>query len=110
MTHITNVIAFPARNANQPFRRPAALIRAAREGQRAWKRERDLARLLRADRCPEPARDLSRLRTEEEIQNDFRLNRLADYDMKRHVLLMIAIMAEMRAAIEAHPTPLATAL
>lgn len=95
MTQSSNVIAFPPRPANQPFRRPAALIRAAREGQRAWRRERDLARLLRA---------------EEEIQNDFRLNRLADYDMKRHVLLMIAIMGEMRAALEAHPAPLATAL
>lgn len=110
MTQSSNVIVFRPRPANQSFRRPAVLIRAAREGQRSWKRDRDLARLLRSDRCPEPARALSRLRAEEEIQNDLRLNRLAEYDMKRHVLLMVAIMAEMRAAIAATTQPLAAAL
>ncbi|MDN5568791.1 MAG: DUF6477 family protein [Paracoccus sp. (in: a-proteobacteria)] len=110
MTQSSNVIVFRPRPVQQSFRRPTVLIRAAREGQRSWKRERDLARLLRTDRCPEPARALSRLRAEEEIQNDLRLNRLAEYDMKRHVLLMIAIMAEFRAAIQATPEPAALAL
>jgi hypothetical protein len=86
------------------------LIRAAREGQRSWKRERELPRLLRSDYCPVPARALSRLRAEEEIMNDMRQKRLAEYDMKRHVLLMIAIMAELRAAIQATPAPMAVAL
>jgi hypothetical protein len=110
MTQSTNVIPFHPRPADQSFRRPVVLIRAAREGQRSWKRDRDLPRLLRSDRCPVPARALSRLRVEEAIQNDMRLNQLAEYNMKRHVLLMIAIMAELRAAIQAAPEPLAIAL
>lgn len=105
MTAVSNVIIFRPRPATQGLRRPGTLIRAAREGQRSWKRDRDLTRLLRADRCPAPGAVLSRLRAEEEIQNDLRLTRAAEYDLKRHVLLMIAIMAEMRAAIEATPLP-----
>lgn len=110
MTQTTNVIVFPHRAETQPFRRPVVLIRAARQGQKSWKRDRDLPHLLRMDRCPAPARALTRLRAEEAIQNDMRLNRQAEYDMKRHVLLMIAIMAEMRAAIQTAPRPMALAL
>ncbi|RJE79813.1 DUF6477 family protein [Paracoccus sp. JM45] len=110
MTQGTNVIAFHPRPAHQPFRRPVVLIRAAREGQKSWKRDRDLPQLLRVDRCPAPAHALARLRAEEAIQNDMRLKQLAEYNLKRHVLLMIAIMAEMRVAIQAAPAPMAIAL
>ncbi|WP_411836763.1 DUF6477 family protein [Paracoccus sp. ME4] len=103
MSNASNVIAFRPRPANHGMRRPATLIRAAREGQRGWRRDRDLPRLLRSDRCPAPGALLSRLRAEEEIQNDMRLMQDAEYDMRRHVLLMIAILAEMRAAIDAAP-------
>lgn len=105
MTKASNVILFRPRPANQGLRRPGTLIRAAREGQRSWKRDRDLPRLLRSDRCPAPGTVLSRLRAEEEIQNDLRLTQAAEYDMRRHVVLMIAILAEMRAAIAAAPAP-----
>ena len=105
MTPAPNVIVFRPRPSGQGLRRPATLIRAAREGQRGWRRERDLPRLLRHDRCPAPGAPLSRLRAEEEIQNDLRLGRDAGYDMHRHVLLMVAILAEMRAATRAAPAP-----
>ncbi|MBU2958790.1 DUF6477 family protein [Paracoccus sp. 1_MG-2023] len=103
MNNATNVIQFRARPRTGELRRPGTLIRAAREGQRGWRRDRDLPRLLHSDRCPAPGMALSRLRAEEQIQNDMRLEKLAEYDIKRHVLLVIAILAEMRAAIAAAP-------
>ena len=111
MTAASNVIIFRPRSAPQGLRRPGTLIRAAREGQASWKRDRDLARLLRSDRCPAPGAVLSRLRAEEDLQNDMRVNQAAEYDLKRHVALMIAILAEMRAAVAASPQcPAAAAL
>jgi hypothetical protein len=103
MTQTSNVIAFRPRSSDGPLRRPAALIRAAREGQAGWKRSRDLPALLRTDSCPAPGRCLSRLRAEEAVQNDLRLARAAEYQMQRHVLLVIAILAEMRAAVDSVP-------
>lgn len=109
MTASSNVIIFRPRPANHGLRRPGTLIRAAREGQRGWKRERDLMRLLRADHCPVPGAALPRLRAEEEILNDQRVSRVAEYNLQRHVMLMIAILAEMRAAIAAAPLPMIAA-
>lgn len=103
MTAASNVIVFRPRSADAPLRRPATLIRAAREGQRGWKRGRDLAALLRLDGCPPPGRCLPRLRAEEAMQNELRLARAAEYDMQRHVLLVVAILSEMRAAIDSLP-------
>lgn len=104
MTDTSNVIIFRPRSSDAPIRRPSALIRAAREGQRGWKRSRDLPALLRSDACPTPGRCLARLRAEESMQNDLRLARAAEYDLQRHVLLVIAILAEMRAAVDSAPT------
>lgn len=109
MTQTPNVIAFRPRQSQTSLRRPAALIRAAREGQAGWKRERELQRLLRTDRCPAPGAALPRLRAEEAMLNDARIERAADYDMRRHVMLMIAILAEMRAAVAAAPQPVTAA-
>lgn len=104
MTAMQNVIAFRPRPLHSGLRRPASLIRAAREGQQGWRRSRDLPRLLRADRCPAPGAALPRLRAEEALLNDARRNHDAEYDMQRHVMLMIAILAEMRAAVSVpHP-------
>lgn len=103
MTYMPNVIAFRPRRAAEPLRRPSALIRAAREGQAGWKRERDLRKLLRTDHCPAPGTALPRLRAEEAALNDARLHHAAEYDMHRHVMLMIAILAEMRAAVADAP-------
>ncbi|MBU3030236.1 DUF6477 family protein [Paracoccus marinaquae] len=108
MTAIPNVIVFRSRPPRTGLRRPGALIRAAREGQAGWRRERDLPRLLRAERCPAPGVVLPRLRAEEAIVNEARIERAADYDIRRHVLLMIAILAEMRAAVAMAPQPAAT--
>lgn len=103
MSYMSNVIAFRPRPVAEPLRRPRCLIRAAREGQAGWKRNRDLKRLLRTDRYPAPGAALPRLRAEEALLNDARLQRAAEYDMHRHVLLMIAILAEMRAAVADAP-------
>lgn len=98
-----NVIAFRPRTADQSLRRPSALIRAARAGQSGWRRDRDLQKLLRSDECPAPGTTLPRLRAEEERQNSARLTGAAEYDMHRHVQLMIAILAEMRAVVATTP-------
>ncbi|MDM7458362.1 MAG: DUF6477 family protein [Paracoccus sp. (in: a-proteobacteria)] len=97
------VLSFPLRRIDQPLRRPRLLIRAAREGQRSWRRERDLVRLLNLDDCPRPGACLPRLRAEESMLDEMRLNMAAEYRVQRHVLVMIAILAEMRAAVEAAP-------
>jgi len=109
MSYMSNVIAFRPRPVAEPLRRPRCLIRAAREGQTGWKRDRDLKRLLRTDRCPAPGAALPRLRAEEALLNDARLQRAAEYDMHRHVLLMIAILAEMRAAVADAPVAVRSA-
>ena len=103
MTAMPNVIAFRPLPASQPLRRPRTLIRAARAGQSGWKRERDLPRLLRTDGCPRAGLALPRLRAEETRMNAARLEGAADYDLQRHVMLMIAILAEMRAAVAEAP-------
>ena len=103
MTDTSNVIIFRPRQNSEALRRPRALIRAARAGQSGFRRERDLPRLLRSDHCPRPGASLSRLRAQEAMLNEARLEKSTDYDMQRHVLLMIAILAEMRAAVEATP-------
>ncbi len=108
MSYMPNVIAFRPRVAAEPLRRPRILIRAAREGQSGWRRDRDLRRLLRLDHTPAPGTALPRLRAEEALLNDARQQRAADYDMHRHILLMIAILAEMRAAVADAPVPVRT--
>lgn len=105
MSYMPNVIAFRPRPATESLRRPRILIRAAREGQAGWRRGRDLKRLLRIDHCPAPGACLPRLRAEEAAMNEARLQRAAEYDMHRHVLLMIAILEEMRAAVADAPAP-----
>lgn len=105
MFDAANIVRFRPRPQSHALRRPRSLIRAAREGQRGWRRERDLARLLRADHCPQPGAALQRLRAEEQMQNEMRLEKTADYDLRRHVLLVIAILAEMRAAVAAADAP-----
>ncbi len=105
MTAMPNVIAFRRPLPQTRLRRPATLIRAARAGQPGWRRERDLPRLLRCEGCPAAGDALPRLRAHEAMMNEARLDRDPEYDMQRHVLLMIAILAEMRAAVAAAPQP-----
>lgn len=79
-------------------RRPAILIRAAEAGQPGWRRDRDLPRILGMDRAPAPRAALEWLRDAEGICNDSRRLRDPTYDPHRHVRLMIALLAELRAA------------
>lgn len=103
MTAMPNVIAFRALPPSQSLRRPRVLISAARAGQSGWRRERDLPRLLRSDGCPRPGAALPRLRAEEARMNAARIEGAAEYDLQRHVMLMIAILAEMRIAVDEAP-------
>lgn len=97
-----NIIPFPLTYAApEPLRRPALLIRAARLGQSGWKRNRDLPKLLKCETVPEVGAPLGQLRTIEAALNDARLAGAAEYDLKRHILLLIAVLAETRAAARA---------
>ena len=70
MSYMPNVIAFRPRTVSEPLRRPSILIRAAREGQAGWRRDRDLKRLLRLDHTPAAGNALPRLRAEIETHSD----------------------------------------
>lgn len=99
-----NIIPFPApldaARTPEPLRRPALLIRAARLGQSGWKRNRDLAKLLKCETVPAVGASLPQMRTLEAALNEARLAGAAEYDLRRHVVLLIAILAEMRAAAQ----------
>lgn len=77
--------------------RPPSLIRAANAGQSGWRRQRHLPKLLRLGYCPKPISALPLLLTEEAKQNEARKLRAPSYDIQKHVLFMIAILAEYRA-------------
>lgn len=100
MSMMSNILAFPVQPVQAPLRRPAVLVRAAQAGQAAYRRDRDLRRVLRSDVLPRPGQAMAWLRAEEDRMNIARQQGAADYDMPRHVLLMIAILAEKRAAAE----------
>lgn len=87
------------------LRRPAALIRAARAGQSGWRRDRDLARLLGRETAPAGPAALRMLRAAEDAADSARREGHADYDMHRHVRLLIALLAEMIAARQNAPQP-----
>ena len=87
------------------LRRPATLIRAARAGQAGWRRDRDLARLLGRDTAPARPAALRMLRAAEQAADDARREGRADYDLHRHVRLLIALLAEMTAARDEAPQP-----
>lgn len=105
MTERDNIIVFPAATDPLPLRRPRLLIQAARQGQRAWRRSRDLPKLLKCDDLPVAGRALPRLRAEETALNVARLQGAAEYDLARHVVLMIAILAEMHAVTDVAIAP-----
>lgn len=106
MTMTSNVIAFQPRLGQTPMRRPRLLVRAARLGLAGWNRRRDLRRLLKSDELPPPAAALARLRAEELQLDAIRREGRADYDVHRHIMLLIAILAE---SAEAAPRPVAGA-
>ena len=78
------------------LRRPRLLIRAARFGLTDYNRDRHLKRLIKADRTPSPERALEGLLEEEARLNSSRTDDTGDYDLSRHIDMLIAIMAEAR--------------
>lgn len=81
----------------QELKRPSLLVRAARIASADWRRARDLPKLL----GPTPPRDpLPRLLEEEARQNDLRRQGHYGWSMRRHLLLLAAIIAECATASE----------
>ncbi|GIX14212.1 MAG: hypothetical protein KatS3mg118_2171 [Paracoccaceae bacterium] len=82
-------------------RRPAILVRAARAGLAGYRREVHLAALLpTADARRDPAGVVARLCALEDAQETARRAGAASYSPVRHVEILIALLAEMRALSE----------
>ncbi|MEM9047409.1 MAG: DUF6477 family protein [Pseudomonadota bacterium] len=78
--------------------RPRLLVRAAQAGLSGYRRERHLPRFLRGSESGrDPGRLLAALCAAEEACEDARRGREADYSFMRHVSLLIALLAEMKA-------------
>lgn len=78
------------------MRRPRMLIRAARIGAQAYRRDRHLRRLVGYGDLPRPAAALLRLH---EIEADLDAQRRADdagYSVARHLDILIAMIGEAR--------------
>ena len=110
MTMMSSVIAFDPRAGQPLLRRPRLLVQAARAGLSGWKRDRDLRRVLKSETLPRPEAVLARLHAEEARHNLARHENRAEYDLHRHIMLLIAILAETaeiapRAVQPAAPQP-----
>lgn len=116
MSYQANILAFPAAKvlpvgardrgdslAEAPrLRRPRLLAAAARHGQQGYRRARDLRRLMQgAEDVPPPGRALAWLTAREAQMDEARRAARPDWDLQLHVLLLIALLAEMRLAREA---------
>lgn len=77
------------------LRRPRLLVRAARHGLQDYRRDRDLARLIRATGLP-PEAALEALFETEELLEATRRAGDANYSIARHIEVLIAMMAEAR--------------
>ncbi|MDS9468507.1 DUF6477 family protein [Paracoccus sp. MBLB3053] len=91
-----NIVQFQARVPAAELRRPRLLVQAARAGQSGYSRKRDLRRILKSDELPAPGAALCALKDQEERLDLARREAKADYDLSRHILLLIAIIAEQR--------------
>jgi len=85
------------------LRRPGLLIRAARFGLEDYRRERDLARIMKADRIPGPFRVLETLIALEADAEATRIAGAAAYSAARHIELLIAMMAEAQLLPQPEP-------
>ena len=103
MTMMTSVIAFEPRASQPLLRRPRLLVQAARAGLAGWNRDRDLKRVLKCENVPKPGAALTRLHGEEARLDTARRENRAEYDLHRHIMVLIAILAETAAAA---PQPL----
>lgn len=76
--------------------RPRLMIRAARFGMEDYRRDRDLKRIFKAAAPKSNSHALLMLMDAEERLEETRLTDDANYDIVRHVDLLIALMAEAR--------------
>lgn len=81
------------------LRRPKLLLEAARHGLATYRRDRDLARLLRAPRLPGPDRAVIWLMVEEDRLEEARRAGAGGYSPRRHVALLVALLAEAHAIL-----------
>ena len=78
------------------LRRPRLLVRAARHGLQDYRRDRDLARLIRTSTSLPPGAALEALFETEELLEATRRAGDANYSIARHIDVLIAMMAEAR--------------
>jgi Family of unknown function (DUF6477) len=78
------------------LRRPKLLIRAAHFGLADYSRTRDLTRLTGLGTVPSPERAVTRLLAEETEADAMRRTGDATYSLRRHVELLVALIAEAR--------------
>ncbi|HEY0275709.1 MAG TPA: DUF6477 family protein [Paenirhodobacter sp.] len=78
------------------LRRPRLLIRAARAGQMDYNRARDLRGLVDNDLRSRPESLLGALLEDESQLESARQEGAAQYSVTRHVMVLIALMAEAR--------------
>lgn len=83
--------------------RPRLMVRAARFGVQEYRRERDLRRVLKTTSLPGASRALIALFSEEQRLEEARLTGDSNYDLVRHVDVLIALMSEARDYLAAHP-------
>jgi hypothetical protein len=76
----------------ETIRRPRLLMQAARHGIAAYRRSRDLRRLIGAEAAP--AQALVKLISAEERIEQTRLSGEADYSAADHIELLAALIAE----------------
>lgn len=88
----------PPEGRRTGLRRPRLLIAAARHGQQAYRRGRDLRRLMRDDMLPPAGQAVAWLTAREAAMDHARHARLPEWDLQTHILLLIALLHEMQLA------------
>ena len=93
------------------LRRPRLLVRAARFGLPEYSRNRDLKRILKVSRAPNPMAAVDQLldqeaRLEEARLEEARLTKDATYNVTRHVDVLICLMAEVQVLNPAPSAPI----
>lgn len=76
--------------------RPTLLVRTARHGIESYNRVIHLRRLLKTEALPGPGKAIIKLMELEEMANEQRVSKRAEYSVARHVELIVALMCETR--------------
>ena len=88
------------------LRRPRLLVRAARFGLPEYSRNRDLKRILKVSRAPNPMAAVDQLLDQEARLEEARLTKDATYNVTRHVDVLICLMAEVQVLNPAPSAPI----